>query len=128
VYKAEPYVTPGNAAGPDSDRYCEGGWTWYTGSATWLFRVGSEWLLGVRPDWDGLRVDPCIPAHWDRFCMKRDFRGATYEIRVHNPDHVSSGVARMTLDGSKVDGNLLPTLGDGEVHHVEITLGRPDRD
>jgi cellobiose phosphorylase len=128
VYKAEPYVTPGNVAGPDSDRYCEGGWTWYTGSATWLFRVGSEWLLGVRPEWDGLRIDPCIPAHWDGFSMRRNFRGATYEIHVKNPDHVSSGVFRMIMDGRKIDGCLLPIVGDGRVHRVEITLGKSNKD
>lgn len=122
-YKAEPYVTAGNAAGPDSHAYCEGGWTWYTGSATWLFRVGSEWLLGVRPEWDGLRIDPCIPAHWEGFSMKRVFRGATYEITVLNPEHVSRGIAKMTLDGAGVDGVKLPTLGDGRVHRVEIVLG-----
>jgi len=122
-YKAEPYVTAGNAAGPDSHAYCEGGWTWYTGSATWLFRVGSEWLLGVRPEWDGLRIDPCIPAHWDGFSMRRVFRGATYEITVVNPEHVSRGVARMTLDGSDAGGVLLPALGDGKTHRVEVVLG-----
>lgn len=124
VYKAEPYVTPGNVAGPDSDRYGEAGWTWYTGSAAWLFRVGSEWLLGIRPEWDGLRVDPCIPSHWDGFYMKRQFRGATYEIHVHNPERVSSGVCKMTLDGGEVKGNLLPALGDGKAHRVEVTLGK----
>lgn len=123
TYKAEPYVTAGNAAGPDSHVYCEGGWTWYTGSAAWLFRVGSEWLLGVRPEWNGLRIDPCIPAHWDGFYMKRVFRGATYEITVLNPEHVSRGVARMTLDGLDVGGVELPASGDGKVHTVEIVLG-----
>jgi cellobiose phosphorylase len=123
TYKAEPYVTPGNVIGPDSDRYCEGGWAWYSGSATWLFRVGSEWLLGIRPEWDGLRIDPCIPSHWGEFYAKRKFRGATYEILVRNPNHVSSGVSRMTLDGGEVKGNLLSALNDGEIHHVEVILG-----
>lgn len=123
TYKAEPYVTPGNVIGPDSDRYCEGGWAWYSGSATWLFRVGSEWLLGIRPEWNGLRIDPCIPSHWGEFYAKRKFRGATYEILVRNPNRVSSGVSRMTLDGGEVKGNLLPALNDGEIHHVEVILG-----
>ena len=122
-YKAEPYVTAGNAAGPDSDAYCEGGWTWYTGSAAWLFRVGSEWLLGMRPEWDGLRVDPCIPEHWEGFSMRRIFRGATYEITVLNPEHVSRGVAKMTLDGQEVDGVVLPALGDSKAHRVTVVLG-----
>jgi cellobiose phosphorylase len=85
--------------------------------------VGSEWLLGIRPEWEGLRVDPCIPASWDEFHVKRRFRNATYEISVRNPRHVSSGVSKMTLDGGEVEGNLLPALGDGKVHVVEVTLG-----
>jgi len=85
--------------------------------------VGSEWLLGVRPEWNGLRIDPCIPAHWDGFYMKRVFRGATYEITVLNPEHVSRGVARMTLDGLDVGGVELPASGDGKRHTVEIVLG-----
>jgi len=77
----------------------------------------------VRPEWDGLRIDPCIPAHWEGFSMRRVFRGATYEITVLNPEHVSRGIAKMTLDGAGVDGVKLPTLGDGRVHRVEIVLG-----
>lgn len=82
LYKVEPYVMPGNVEGPDSANFGRGGWTWYTGSASWMFRVIIEWVLGVRPDKGGLMVDPCIPRDWRGFKMRRLFRGKRYEIMV----------------------------------------------
>lgn len=82
LYKVEPYVMPGNIDGPESANFGSGGWTWYTGSAAWMFRVIVEWILGVRPGKDGLIVDPCIPKGWRAFKMRRLFRGRMYEITV----------------------------------------------
>ena len=81
-YKAEPYVMPGNVEGPDSANFGRGGWTWYTGSAAWMLRVITEWILGVRPAENGFTIDPCIPKDWKGFKMKRLFRGKRYEITV----------------------------------------------
>lgn len=81
-YWAEPYVLPGNVDGPDSPYYGRAGWTWYTGSAQWLGRVVSQWVLGVRPEWAGLRFDPCLPAGWERARLTRPWRGATLEIEI----------------------------------------------
>ncbi|MEA3305204.1 MAG: glycosyl transferase family 36 [Candidatus Omnitrophota bacterium] len=81
-YKAEPYVMPGNIDGPDSANFGRGGWTWYTGSAAWMFRVITEWILGVRPGKDKLIVDPRLPEGWKGFKMKRFFRGKKFEITV----------------------------------------------
>lgn len=81
-YWAEPYVLPGNVDGPDSPLYGRAGWTWYTGSASWLHRVVAEWVLGVRPQWDGLLIDPCLPPSWTHARMIRPWRGATYDIRI----------------------------------------------
>jgi cellobiose phosphorylase len=122
-YQAEPYVTPGNIDGPLSDYYGRGGWTWYTGSAQWLHRVATHWILGIRPQADGLLVDPAIPAAWPGFRVRRQFRGAVYAIAVQNPGRVSQGVASATVDGQPLDGNLLPAFGDGQTHHVEIIMG-----
>ncbi|HTK31309.1 MAG TPA: glycosyl hydrolase family 65 protein [Candidatus Saccharimonadaceae bacterium] len=118
-YAVEPYVTPGNVDGPDSPHFGRGGWTWYTGSAAWLFRISTEWLLGVRPEWDGLRVQPCLPAGWNGFRMRRRFRGATYRIDVKRGDR-----DEVRVDGDCHDGTLLPVFGDGRVHRVEVTLAR----
>ena len=126
VYKAEPYVTPGNIDGPLSEYYGRGGWTWYTGSAQWLHRVATHWILGVRPQADGLLIDPAIPAQWSGYTVTRPFRGAVYEINVLNPDRVSGGVRRLTVDGKTVTGQVIPVLADGQTHRVEVILGRAE--
>lgn len=122
-YKAEPYVTPGNSDGPDSVNYGRGSWTWYTGSAAWLCRVATNWILGIRPVPDGLLIDPCIPSGWDGFEVTRKFRGAVYKIMVSNKSHVSCGVKEITLDGKKLDKNIVPPLKDNKIHLVEVILG-----
>ncbi len=121
-YKAEPYVTPGNTDGPDSVNFGRGSWTWYTGSAAWLYRVSTNWILGIRPTPQGLSIDPCIPSVWDGFEMTRKFRGATYKIKISNPNHVSHGVNEIVLDGKRLKGNLIPPPKNGKAHVVEVTL------
>jgi len=119
-YKVEPYVMPGNVDGPDSPNFGRGGWTWYTGSAAWTFRVGTEWLLGVRPTYDGLLVRPCLPPGWKGFAMKRTFRGSVYRITVR------TGAARheVRVDGRAQRSDLVPAFGDGREHVVDVRLGR----
>lgn len=123
TYKAEPYVTPGNIDGPLSEYYGRGGWTWYTGSAQWLHRVATHWVLGIRPQEDGLLIDPSIPAHWDGFKVKRKFRGAAYEIEVTNPDRINHGIREIHVDGQLYESNLLPIFADGKLHIIKIVLG-----
>ena len=129
-YVAEPYVTSGNIEGPESAFYGRGGWTWYTGSAAWLFKVGLEWILGVRPTLDGLLVDPCMPASWKGFTVTRMFRGAKYKIEITNPYHVQAGVGTVFIDGGHYEGGraergvLLPLFGAGEEHTIAIAMGR----
>ena len=129
-YVAEPYVTPGNIEGPDSKFYGRGGWTWYTGSSGWLFKVGLEWILGIRPTVNGLVVDPCIPAAWKGFKVRRHFRGAVYQIEVKNPEHVNGGVKKILIDGEKYAESCLstkpalPVFEAGSTHQIIVTLGK----
>lgn len=123
TYKAEPYATPGNVDGPLSEYYGRGGWTWYTGSSQWLHRVATHWILGIRPQKNGLQIDPSIPADWTGFSVRRQFRGATYQIEVSNPQHVHRGVKSITVDGRELQGNLLPVFNDGQEHQIEVVLG-----
>lgn len=131
-YTAEPYVTPGNIDGPDSRFYGRGGWTWYTGSAAWLFKVGLEWILGIRPTFEGLVVNPCLPSRWRGFTARRQFRGATYEIEVQNPEHVNSGVKEIRINGSVYTSSqekrtpILPVFPAGSTQAVVVTLGKQD--
>jgi len=107
-YVDEPYVTPGNIDGPDSPNYGMGGWTWYTGSASWFVKVVVDWILGVRAEANGLKIDPCIPKEWKNFSVKRLFRGCSYTIRVHNDGAVSSGVEKIVVDGVEQTSNVIP--------------------
>ena len=91
--------------------------------AGFLHRVATHWILGIRPQPDGLLVDPSIPARWDGFKVTRKFRGATYQIAVSNPEHVNTGVRSLRVDGAPVEGQLIPVLADGKNHVVEVIMG-----
>ena len=123
VHQCEPYCYAQTIAGKDADNFGAARNSWLTGTAAWNIVAVTQWILGIRPEYDGLRIDPCIPPSWDGFAVRREFRGATYEIRVENPDHVSKGVVLLTVDGLAQTGNLIPCCSDGEIHHVEVRLG-----
>lgn len=119
----EPYVHCQSAHGPESPKFGASRIPWLSGTAAWTHYVSAQYILGIRPEWNGLRIDPCIPKAWPGFKVRRIFRGATYDIRVTNPRGVSKGVVRLTLDGHPVDGNLLPPLPSGTHAEVEVELG-----
>ena len=110
-------------AGKDASRFGEGKNSWLTGTAAWNMVAISQYILGVQPDFDGLKVDPSIPAAWDGFTATRKFRNATYEITFRNPDHVCKGIKSVTVDGNAVEGNVLPVFNDGKTHIVEVIMG-----
>jgi cyclic beta-1,2-glucan synthetase len=126
-YKVEPYVMAGDvyAEPPHVGR---GGWTWYTGSAGWMYRAGVESILGLRVRGARVSVDPCIPRAWPGFEMVFRYRSARYEIVVANPHGVSRGVSSVELDGARLDGDGSVTLADdGKTHRLRIGLGQPRR-
>jgi cyclic beta-1,2-glucan synthetase len=121
-YKVEPYVLAGDVYGrpPHVGR---GGWTWYSGSAAWLYRVGVETLLGFQLEADRLRLDPRIPRSWDQFTLVYRYRATTYRITVTNPDGVERGVRSIAVDGRPIDGAVVPLADDGQTHEVVMVLG-----
>ena len=121
-YLAEPYVTPGNIDGPDSPHYGRGGWTWYTGSAAWLFRVVLDHLLGVRADYDGLVIDPCLPPGWKEVTVRRLFRGCRYEIALRSSGKPGARPVEILVDGEPQAGNLIPEQRDKERVSVSVRL------
>jgi len=121
-YRAEPYVYAEYINGPGSAQFGEGNFTWMTGTASWMWRVCLDWILGVRPDWDSLVVDPCLPTSWDRVHVRRPWRHAVYEIEIENPEHVSKGQVALEVDGERIEGNRLPAFGDRRTHQVRATL------
>jgi len=123
LHKTEPYVYAQMVAGKDSFKPGEAKNSWLTGTASWNFYAISQYILGIQPDYNGLKVDPCIPAKWDGFEITRKFRGATYQIKVVNPNHVSKGVAKVTIDGNIQQSNVLPLFAEGTTHSVVVELG-----
>jgi len=121
IHKTEPYVygqmiggkDAGSDIGQTGKNFGQGKNSWLTGTAAWNMVAISQYILGVQPDFDGLKIDPSIPSAWDGLKASRQFRGDTYDIEVKNPDHVCKGVKSMTVDGKAIDGNVIPVAGDG---------------
>jgi len=123
LHKTEPYVYAQMIAGKDSFKPGEAKNSWLTGTASWNFYTISQYILGIQPDYDGLKIDPCIPKNWDGFEVTRKFRGATYKIKVVNQSHVNKGIARVTIDGKVHDSNILPIFEPGITHSVIVEMG-----
>ena len=121
LHKVEPYVNCQMVAGKDAARPGEGKNSWLTGTAAWMWYTITQFILGIRPQYDGLQVNPCIPAGWTGFTVRRRFRGATYVISVSNPDRRQKGVTSMTIDGNTVSGNIIPLFNAGE-HVVNVKM------
>lgn len=123
-YKVEPYVIAGDVYSmpPHAGR---GGWTWYTGSAGWTYRVALERILGCRFQGKNLLIDPCIPKVWRLYEMSVRYRSARYEIAVENPSGVCRGILSVTLDGEMQSdkSGLIPLVDDGLSHRIQVVLG-----
>ena len=121
-YRTEPYVTCGDvySVAPHTG---QGGWSWYSGSAAWMYRVGIEYILGLKFQGERLLIDPCIPSHWPGFEAVIRHGDATYEIKVENPQSRNRGVARIEIDGKIADDGAVPLARDGGRHQVLVLLG-----
>ena len=122
LHRTEPYVYAQMIAGKDAGRHGEAKNSWLTGTAAWNFVAISQFILGIIPEWDGLKIDPSIPKAWDGFKASRFYRGATYDITVKNPSHISKGIKAVTVDGKAIEGNILPVFENG-THTVEVVMG-----
>ncbi|MDP2319895.1 MAG: glucoamylase family protein [Acidobacteriota bacterium] len=124
-YRLEPYVLAGDvyARPPHAGR---GGWSWYTGSAGWLYRAGLESILGLRRRGNTFTIDPCVPSSWTEYTIEWRHGSSRYQIEVANPECVWTGVVRAELDGAAVNHRSIPLVDDGATHIVQIRLGRPD--
>ena len=119
LHKVEPYVNCQMVAGKDAFRPGEGKNSWLTGTAAWMWYTVSEFILGIKPDYDGIRIDPCLPETAKDYTVNRKFREAEYEITIH-PNGSQKGVKSITLDGKPVDGTVIP-YSAGK-HTVEVTM------
>jgi cellobiose phosphorylase len=122
IRKTEPYVYCQMIAGDEHPDFGEGKNSWLTGSAAWNFYAASQYMLGIRPEYNGLRIDPCITREWKEFKVRRTFRGACYIIKVKNPKRISRGVKFLMVDGQRIEGNLAPIFKDRKEHVIEAVL------
>ena len=121
LHKVEPYVYSQMIAGKDAAKPGEAKNSWLTGTAAWNWYAITQYILGIKPAYDGIQIDPCICSQWKEYKVTRRFRGSTYEITVKNPDGVCKGIREILLDGQPLGGNVVPhTPG---THTVTVTLG-----
>jgi cellobiose phosphorylase len=124
IREIEPYVHCQSTHGRSSPRHGVSRLPWLSGTAAWSYVTATNHILGVRPDWDGLVVSPCIPRTWEGFGATRRFRGATYQIEVTNPRRVESGVRSLKIDGREADpGAAIPPATAGSLVRVDVELG-----
>jgi cellobiose phosphorylase len=123
LHRVEPYAYCQMIAGKDAFIPGEGKNSWLTGTAAWNFYAIAQFILGIRTDYNGLTINPCIPQDWDGFKIKRKFRGASYAIEVRNPSKISKGVKSIEVDGKAIEGLTLPLLKEGESCEVIVTMG-----
>ncbi|NLE01968.1 MAG: glycosyl transferase [Fibrobacter sp.] len=123
LHKLEPYVFSQEIKGKDSKHPGELKNSWSNETAAWVFITISRWILGIRPDFNGLVVDPCIPSDWNGFTVTRKFRGSIYKITVKNPSHICKGVKTLIIDGITVQEKNIPVFSDGKVHEIEAIMG-----
>lgn len=123
LHKTEPYVYSQMIAGKDAFKPGEAKNSWLTGTAAWNYYAITQYILGIRPAYDGLEIDPCIPAAWKGFEVNRTFRGTQYRIIVSNPSGVSKGIRKILLDGKEITGNILPLINCKKECQVEVLMG-----
>ena len=122
LHRCEPYVYAQMIAGADAPTHGEAKNSWLTGTAAWNYVAITQWMLGLRPDHDGLRIEPCLPSAWDGFEATRVFRGATYHVSVRRAAGATGTVARLVVDGKTVAGTLIAAAPPGATVRVEVTV------
>ena len=122
-YECEPYCYAQNILGDEHPQFGLARNSWLSGTSSWVFQAATKYILGIRPQHTGLKIDPCIPKNWKGFTAVRKFRNAVYDITVKNPDGVSKGVIAMKVDGKPVEGNIVEIFSDNKIHKVEVVLG-----
>lgn len=123
LHKTEPYVYSQMIAGKDAFKPGEAKNSWLTGTASWNYYTITQYILGIQPQYNGLKVDPCIPKDWSGFEIVRKFREAVYNIKISNPNHVSKGITSLKINGKNHEGNMIPVMPPNSINIVEVTMG-----
>ena len=120
-YKVEPYVIAGDVYGAEN-LAGRGGWTWYTGSSSWFYKAGIEYILGLKIDRGYLRVEPCIPQDWKEYSIKYRYKSSIYNIKVKNINSKQTGINKFILNGNEVEEKKVKLLDDGSINNIEIIM------
>ena len=123
IHFTEPYIYSQMITGKDHPKFGMAKNSWLTGTAAWSLKAATEWILGIRPSFDGLVVDPCIPKTWEKFQLIRRFRTSTYKIKVENSNHKTKGIKEIKIDNKTVESYLIPPFKDNKTHKVNVVMG-----
>ena len=120
-YKVEPYVIAADVYSENS-LAGRGGWTWYTGSAAWMYKAGIESILGLRKEGNILKILPCIPAEWEEYSIRYKYKQTIYNIEIKNPNHKNTTVEEFYVDGAKTDEKYVRLIDDNDIHNVKVIM------
>jgi len=123
IREIEPYVVCQSAHSSYSPKHGASRIPWLSGSAAWTYYAITQYILGVKPEYDGLRIDPCIPSGWNKFTVKRIFRNKLFDIKVQNDHSVQKGVKKMILNGEEIQDNLIPVDKMKDNNKVTVIMG-----
>jgi cellobiose phosphorylase len=121
-YKAEPYVYCSNLFGPESDKFGLANVSWLSGTAAWMYVAAKQYILGIRPSWEGLTIDPCLPSDWEQVNITRTFRNKTYNISIQKKKGLSKGNVEIHLNNEKIKGNIIPEARSTAINNVNVTI------
>ncbi|MFX1388676.1 MAG: GH36-type glycosyl hydrolase domain-containing protein [Promethearchaeota archaeon] len=123
IHLTEPYIFSQMITGNDHPKFGAAKNSWLTGTASWTLKSATDWILGIRPEFHGLKIDPCIPKKWYKFRVIRHFRNAIYDIKVQNPKQISKGITEIRLDNKIQNNDILPVFNDGKKHIADVKMG-----
>ncbi|HYE81506.1 MAG TPA: glycosyl transferase [Clostridia bacterium] len=123
-YECEPYCYSQNILGDEHPQFGLARNSWLSGASSWVYQAAVKYILGIRPTYEGLMVDPCIPSDWKGFKIKKHYRDSVYDIQVRNPEGISKGIKQVMLDGRIFKGDIIPSFGDGKLHSIEVLMGK----
>ena len=120
-YKVEPYVMPGDIYG-SGNLVGRGGWTWYTGSSSWMYKAGIEYILGLKIEKGMLKISPCIPKDWKEYSIRYKYEESIYNILVKNPNSKNTGCEKFVVNGEEIESKELKLVSDGKIYHIEVLM------
>lgn len=123
TFEVEPYVFPQNILGDEHPQFGLARNSWLSGTASWMYQAATKYILGVRADYDGLMIDPCVPKDWDIFKVIKRIKGDTYNIQFTNPNCVEKGVKSIEVDGKMINSTIIPYALDGKEHSIKVIMG-----